>query len=146
MPFQPDRLRGIREAKGLTQEDIQSLTGIDHSRIARYERGKGTPSVDNLDRLARALDVTSDYLLGNGFDDVDFGKAAALMSLTVFERDDRYSETDKARCRRVLAHPDAPRTAAGWRSLAEMMSLGLGPTEGSSSEERRKLHAVRKSI
>jgi transcriptional regulator with XRE-family HTH domain len=140
VPFEPNRLRGIREAKSLTQEDVQNLTGIDHSRIARYERGKGTPTIDNLDRLARALDVTSDYLLGVTWADVTFDRAATIMALEVFERD--ASAGDCERCRRALGHPDAPRTAKAWRALAEMMALGVGPSEDTTLDTRAKLRAV----
>jgi hypothetical protein len=44
------------------------------------------------------------------------------------------------RCRRVLSHPSAPKTADSWRSLAEMMDLGIG----SIGENRAGLAVVKR--
>jgi transcriptional regulator with XRE-family HTH domain len=144
LPFSAERLRGIREAKNLTQEQLQVLTGIHHSRIARYERGKGVPTVENLDRLSVALDVTTDYLLSRGFDGIPFTIAATEMALKVFEDHSGFTNDDHVRCRRVVDHPDAPRTSAGWKSLAEMMKLGLGPLDGQGATDRSKLRVIPK--
>ena len=37
-------------------------------QIGRYERGKSTPSAGAVERLARALDTTADYLMTGGTD------------------------------------------------------------------------------
>lgn len=57
-------LRKIRKRKGLTQEQLAQLSHIHRVSIARYETGKVKPNVDCLKRLAIALDVTTDELLG----------------------------------------------------------------------------------
>lgn len=51
------RLRALREAKGLTQGDIQKLTGLLRPHISRTENGHTTPSVETLEKWARALGV-----------------------------------------------------------------------------------------
>ncbi|HXN25047.1 MAG TPA: helix-turn-helix domain-containing protein [Candidatus Dormibacteraeota bacterium] len=52
-----ERLRALREAKGLTQGDIQRLTGLLRPHISRTENDHTTPSVETLEKWARALDV-----------------------------------------------------------------------------------------
>jgi repressor LexA len=59
-----DRLREVREQRGLTQKDLAERTGLAANSVYRYETGENDPAGDILARLARELDVSSDYLLG----------------------------------------------------------------------------------
>jgi transcriptional regulator with XRE-family HTH domain len=60
----PERLRKAREHRGLSQGDLAQRTGLQPSAISHFETGTRKPSFDNLRRLADALEVTTDYLLG----------------------------------------------------------------------------------
>ena len=60
----PQRLRAARELRGLNQGDLAQRTGLQASAISHFETGGRKPSFDNLKRLADALNVTTDYLLG----------------------------------------------------------------------------------
>lgn len=51
------RLREIREAKKLSQCDIQRLTGLLHSHISRIETARKPPMLQTLEKYARALEV-----------------------------------------------------------------------------------------
>lgn len=53
------RLRVIRKNRGLTQMQLGELCGIDNKTISRAENGHYSISVDEVARLARALDVPS---------------------------------------------------------------------------------------
>ena len=46
-----------RAKKGLSQKELSDLTGIDQSDLSRIERGLANPSVNTLDRIAKALDA-----------------------------------------------------------------------------------------
>lgn len=59
-----NRLRAAREAKKLTQTELAEKTGLQPSAVSHFETGRRAPSFDNLRRLADALSVTIDYLLG----------------------------------------------------------------------------------
>ena len=59
-----DRLRRIREEKRLNQSDLAGRTGFQPSAISHFESGRRAPSFDNLKKLADALAVTIDFLLG----------------------------------------------------------------------------------
>lgn len=52
-----ERLRAIREAKKLSQGDIENRTGLKRSYVSRVENGHTIPSVETLEKLARALEV-----------------------------------------------------------------------------------------
>jgi len=59
-----DRIRRFRKAKGLTQTELGEIAGISQRLMTYYETQGGTPSADLLSRLAEALDVSADVLLG----------------------------------------------------------------------------------
>jgi transcriptional regulator with XRE-family HTH domain len=52
-----DRLRALREDKKLTQGDIEKRTGLRRSYLSRVENGHTVPSIETLEKLARALEV-----------------------------------------------------------------------------------------
>lgn len=57
MPVIGERLRELREQKGLSQADIEEKTGILRCYISRVENSHTIPSLETLIRLAGALDV-----------------------------------------------------------------------------------------
>lgn len=52
-----------RRERGLTQDEVAVLSGIDSSNIRAYERGRSMPNVHSLVRVAAALDVHPGVLL-----------------------------------------------------------------------------------
>ena len=52
-----DRLRGLREHKKLSQGDVEERTGLLRCYISRVENGHTVPSVETLEKFARALEV-----------------------------------------------------------------------------------------
>src|ERR1700747_1474226 len=61
-----DRLKTLREAKDLSQGDIQERTGLLRCYISRVENGHTVPAVETLEKLARALEVPMYELLYEG--------------------------------------------------------------------------------
>jgi transcriptional regulator with XRE-family HTH domain len=61
-----DRLRAIREDKKLSQGDIEKRTGLLRCYISRVENGHTVPSVDTLEKMARALEVPLYQLFYDG--------------------------------------------------------------------------------
>ena len=59
-----EKLRKLRTEKGLTQKQLASLIGVKNSVISFYELGDRIPSPEVIIKLASALHVSSDYLLG----------------------------------------------------------------------------------
>jgi transcriptional regulator with XRE-family HTH domain len=58
------RLRAARDMRGWSQADLAQRAELPPSSIAHFETGSRKPSFDNLRRLAIALEVTTDYLMG----------------------------------------------------------------------------------
>jgi transcriptional regulator with XRE-family HTH domain len=52
-----DRLRVIREQKNLSQGDIEKRCGLLRCYISRVENGHTVPSVETLEKMARAMEV-----------------------------------------------------------------------------------------
>ncbi|TXR49574.1 helix-turn-helix domain-containing protein [Phyllobacterium endophyticum] len=56
-------LRTLRQAKGLSQEELAHRAGIDRTYISALERNVYNASIDVVDRLAEALGVEAAELL-----------------------------------------------------------------------------------
>ena len=61
-----ERLKELREKSKLTQEQLAKVSGVSSRMIQRYEYGTSRPRLDAAEKLAKALNVTTDQLLGNG--------------------------------------------------------------------------------
>ncbi len=59
-----DRLRTARDHRHLNQAQLADSSGLQASAISHFETGGRMPSFENLRKLADALDVTIDFLLG----------------------------------------------------------------------------------
>lgn len=59
-----NKLRQLRKDRKLTQQQLAELIGVKNSVISFYEVGERTPSPDVLRKLALALHVSTDFLLG----------------------------------------------------------------------------------
>jgi transcriptional regulator with XRE-family HTH domain len=51
-------IKSIREANGLSQEAVALASGLDRSYFGGIERGEHNVAVVNLERIAKALDVS----------------------------------------------------------------------------------------
>jgi transcriptional regulator with XRE-family HTH domain len=61
-----DRLRVLREAKKLSQGDIEKRTGLLRCYTSRVENGHTVPAVETLEKFARALEVPLYQLMYDG--------------------------------------------------------------------------------
>lgn len=59
-----EKLKRARNQKELTQKQLEKRSGIPFLSISRYERDANKPDIDALRSLAKALDVSVAYLLG----------------------------------------------------------------------------------
>jgi len=60
-----NRLKNIRTEKGIKREELASLIGTSSAIIGRYERNERTPSIDIAMNIAKALNVSLDFLAGD---------------------------------------------------------------------------------
>jgi transcriptional regulator with XRE-family HTH domain len=73
-----DRIKKRRQELRLSQQELSTLTGVRRATISDIESGKQPGmSVDTARRLARALGVSIDYLVGT-WDNEESESVAAL--------------------------------------------------------------------
>ena len=58
-----DRIKALREQKGLTQTELSKLLGITRSSVNAWEMGISVPSTQYIVELAYIFKVSADYLL-----------------------------------------------------------------------------------
>jgi transcriptional regulator with XRE-family HTH domain len=61
-----NRLKELRESKQLSQGDIEKRCGLLRCYISRVENGHTVPSVETLEKMARALEVPMYRLFHDG--------------------------------------------------------------------------------
>ena len=91
------RIAALRRKAGLSQAELASRLQISASAMGMYEQGRREPSAQMLVTLAKALGVTTDYLLtgtSNGEQEEDFHRLLL----------DRITSAD----RRLEKRPDRP--------------------------------------
>lgn len=62
----PNRVRELREARGLSQIDLAAAASLTRQSVGAIEAGRATPAVDVAMRLARALECSVEDLFGGG--------------------------------------------------------------------------------
>lgn len=58
------KLNDLLFEKGISQEDFAEMTNIGETSIHKYRNGIALPKQENIDAIAKALDVSSEYLVG----------------------------------------------------------------------------------
>jgi transcriptional regulator with XRE-family HTH domain len=84
------RLKAARELRQLSQSQLAEKAQLQPSAISHFEIGTRSPSFDNLKRLADALDVTTDYLIGRS----DSPQVSAETAVRFFRHADNLSAED----------------------------------------------------
>lgn len=64
MPSIGERIKDLRLKSKLTQKELSKITGISEISIRKYESGDRTPKIDAIEKLALALNVQIDYIIG----------------------------------------------------------------------------------
>lgn len=59
-----ERLKDIMKSKGVMQSELAKKTGITEVTISRYCNGKRLPNIEGLVKIAKALEVPADLLVG----------------------------------------------------------------------------------
>jgi len=60
-----DRIRGVRARKRITQAGLAQMVGISPTAMNAIEGGDVDPRVSRVQKIAEALDVSIDYLVGH---------------------------------------------------------------------------------
>ena len=68
-------LKKIRENKGLSQNKLGSMVGVNQTTIARWENKEIAPSIDNVEEISKVFDIPLFKLLG---EDLRFDNASPI--------------------------------------------------------------------
>lgn len=80
------KLRECREAKNLSQKELAAILNTSYSVIGKYERDEMIPSIEVAKNIARILNTTVGYLLGET-EEVNLFKDPAMLN--------RFNEIEK---------------------------------------------------
>ena len=64
-----EKLRRLRKAKGLTQEELSEMIYTTSVAISGWERNVKTPSIESIRLIANVFDVSVEELTGAGDED-----------------------------------------------------------------------------
>ncbi len=83
------RLSELRKKKGISQEVLANELGTKGPAIGRYERGAAKPTIEVAAKIARILDVSLDYLVGNSDIELDRSLVKQIKELQGLNSEDR---------------------------------------------------------
>lgn len=84
-----------RDAKGWSQTDLADKSGVSRVMIGKYERDEAVPSIDAAKKIADALEVSLDYLVGEGINSkLDKKTLKRLEELELLEEDKKHTLFD----------------------------------------------------
>ena len=59
-------IASLRDKKSWSQTELADNSGVSRVMIGKYERSEAIPSIDAAKKIADALEVSLDYLVGEG--------------------------------------------------------------------------------
>ena len=69
------RIKELRKSRGLTQERLAEMIGRDTKHVSKLEIAGSYPSIETLDRIAKALDIEIKEIFNfDGFKEPDYIK------------------------------------------------------------------------
>ncbi len=80
-----ERIRQSRKGKGLTQQNLADKLGLSYMTVRRWETGKTSPRMDEIEKLSKILGVDRNYIIegenaGIDTNNVSIDKASSNMA------------------------------------------------------------------
>lgn len=91
-----DRIRNRRMELSITQTQLAKAAKLTPAAISQFESGSRKPSFDALSKLASALKVTTDFLLGrkpSGYEDILADPKVSVMFRGMIDLSEKDKET-----------------------------------------------------
>ena len=105
----------FRTKADLTQSDLAKIVQMTYVQIGRYETKKANPSADVLQKIAHALNTTTDYLMNGSTDEIASSQLQDKKLLNLFKSIEQLGAEDKKMIKTFL---DALITKRRVQSLA----------------------------
>jgi transcriptional regulator with XRE-family HTH domain len=98
----PSGLLEVRKQRALSQQQVAELAGVHFTNVGKYERAEAVPSADVFNRIAKALEVSPDYLLNGTIQDKAKNNIQDTELLLQFEKVEKLSEQKKTLIKEFL--------------------------------------------
>lgn len=117
-----DKIKELRLARDLSQEDLAEVLDVTRQSISKYENGTAEPSLEKIKILAAYFDVTYDYLLDDNVEvqDMTYGKRGKVSPADAEEKAEETVEPSKKPRKK---REDTPAEAAHRRKEEEIDAL-----------------------
>ncbi|HEX5413791.1 MAG TPA: helix-turn-helix transcriptional regulator [Terriglobia bacterium] len=126
-----DRIKAIRERKRLSASELARMAGVNPSEISQIESGrKRSPRLDTVQRIARALDVSIDYLSGQVEHEGSLARALALEALNLYLRESKLDEDEVRGLLGVVETEAAPIWVEEWGKFVVNLRSFLSNNNG----------------
>lgn len=82
-----EKIRKVREAKGLSQKEISTMVNMDQSQYSKIENDKTDPTTSTLEKIAKALgiDVSELFVSDKIFKDINSADKTIMEKLRLIE-------------------------------------------------------------
>ncbi len=84
-----ERLALVRKKKKVSQDELAKTIGVHAPVIGRYERNEVKPSIDVATKMAEALAVSLDYLVGLAEHELDNAVTKKILSIQSLNEEDK---------------------------------------------------------
>jgi len=84
-----DRATKLRKEKGLSRDELGKIIGTSGPIVGRYERGDMKPSIEIATKIADALGVSLDYLVGKTDLELDSATLSRIQEVSKLSDKDR---------------------------------------------------------
>src|SRR5579885_2779818 len=105
------RIRVVREARGLKGKDLAKKARVSPPEISRLEKNQlKNPTVATLAKIANALEVAVDFLLGLEDENLPLEEALAHQSFKIFLKANVVQDHQRAWLEKISHLPTGPQT------------------------------------
>jgi transcriptional regulator with XRE-family HTH domain len=84
-----ERLALVRKKKKVSQDELAKTIGVHAPVIGRYERNEVKPSIEVATKMAEALGVSLDYLVGLAAFELDNSVTQKILAIQALDNDDK---------------------------------------------------------
>lgn len=114
-----ERIRSIREYRGLKGRDLAKLAGVSPAEISRLESKHRDPRSDTLQRIAAALEVSVSFLLHEEDEELDLPVAIRRQTLRKFQKTAVLTDSQITRLVAMCVLDSAPKSVQEWKDFVE---------------------------
>jgi len=118
-----ERIRSIREYRGLKARDLANLAGVSPAEISRLESEHRDPRSDTLQRIAAALEVSVSFLLHEEDEELDLPVAIRRQTLRKFRKTAVLTNSQITRLVAMCVLDSAPKSVLEWKDFLENVAF-----------------------